>query len=153
MDAIEYTVRRVPIERTIALRKAVLRPYLAADEPYSCPDDHLPETVSLGALTVDDELIGAARITPELPPFGATDERSWRLRGMAARPDVRNIGVGSALLAGLIAHISGAGGGVLWCNARITARSLYERGGLEPWGEVWHEPEIGPHVVMWRHIP
>jgi GNAT superfamily N-acetyltransferase len=147
-----YTVTRVPIERTFALRKAVLRPYLTADEPYSCPDDHLPETVALAALTAADEVIGVARMTPEAPPFDTDRPHSWRLRGMAARSEVRNSGVGSALLAGLIAHVADSGGGILWCNARVAARGLYERGGLAQWGEVWEEPHIGPHMVMWRNI-
>lgn len=149
---IEYTVMRVPVQRTLALRKAVLRPYLAADEPYSCPDDHLPETVALGAVTGDDEVIGVARITPQAPPFQPDHAAGWRLRGMAVSPEVRNMGVGAALLTGLIAHIAGAGGGVLWCNARVSARGLYERGGMQRWGEIWEEPRIGPHVVMWRNI-
>lgn len=152
MPELDYTIQRVPIERTFALRKAVLRPYLSADEPYSCPDDHLPETVALGAITADDRVIGVARISPEPPPFDAAHERSWRLRGMASSPEVRNQGVGSALLSGLIAHVVGAGGGILWCNARVPARGLYERGGLQQWGEVWEEPDIGPHIVMWRNI-
>jgi predicted GNAT family N-acyltransferase len=152
MAEFDYTVQRVPVERTFALRKAVLRPYLAADEPYSCPDDHLPETVALAALTADDEVIGVARITPEPPPFDSEHAASWRLRGMAAVPKVRNMGVGSALLRGLIAHVATTGGGILWCNARVPARGLYERGGMLQWGEAWEEPEIGPHVVMWRNI-
>jgi hypothetical protein len=55
-------------------------------------------------------------------------------------------------MSGLIAHVAGAGGGILWCNARVPARGLYERGGLQQWGEVWEEPDIGPHIVMWRNI-
>jgi hypothetical protein len=149
---IDYSVQRVPIQRTYALRKAVLRPYLAADEPYLCPDDHLPETIALGAITAEDSVIGVARMTPEAPPFDSPHEHSWRLRGMAASPEVRNMGVGSALLEGLIAHVAGCGGGVLWCNARVPARGLYERGGMQQWGEVWEEPNIGPHIVMWRNI-
>lgn len=149
---LEYTVVRVPVERTLVLRKAVLRPHLAEDEPYICVDDHLPETVALGALTPDDQLIGTVRITPEEPPFPTASARGWRLRGMAARPEVRNRGVGAALLAAAIAHIAGTGGGILWCNARVNARSLYERAGMSHWGEVWDEPDIGPHIVMWRSI-
>lgn len=152
MPELDYTIQRVPIERTFVLRKAVLRPYLSADEPYSCPDDHLPETVALGAVTAEDHVIGVARITPESPPFDYPHGRSWRLRGMAASPEVRNVGVGSALLSGLIAHIAGTGGGILWCNARVPARGLYERGGMQQWGGVWEEPNIGPHIVMWRNI-
>lgn len=149
---LEYTVKRVPVERTFALRKSVLRPYLREDEPYSCPDDHLPATVALGALTADDQVIGVARITPEPPPFETVRDRSWRLRGMAAHPAVRNMGVGSALLRGLIAHIGADGGGILWCNARVSACGLYQRGGMRAWGEPWEDPQIGPHIVMWRDI-
>lgn len=152
MEAIEYTVGRVPVERTRALRKAVLRPYLPADDPFIMPDDHLLTTVAFGAVTPDDEVLGVGRITPEPPPFDASSRRGWRLRGMATDPQVRNLGVGSAVLAGIVAHIAAAGGGILWCNARVTARGLYRRGGMEPWGEVWEEPQIGPHIVMWRRI-
>jgi hypothetical protein len=130
----------------------VLRPYLPADDPYVMADDHLPSTVAFGAVTPDGEIVGVARITPEPPPFDAARERSWRLRGMATSPEVRNMGVGSGVLHGLVAHISGIGGGILWCNARVGARGLYERGGLQPWGDVWDEPQIGPHIVMWRNI-
>lgn len=152
MSGLEYTVRRVPVERTRALRKAVLRPYLPAEDPYVMPDDHLPTTIAFGAITPEDELVGVARITPEPPPFDTSYERGWRLRGMATAPEVRNLGVGSAVLAGLVEHIAAAGGGILWCNARVTARGLYERGGMQQWGETWEDPHIGPHVVMWRHI-
>lgn len=152
MGSLDYTVQQVPVERTRALRKAVLRPYLPADDPYVMPDDHLPTTIAFGAVTAHDDLLGVARIAPQAPPFDALHERSWRLRGMATSPEVRNMGVGSALLAGLVAHIAGIGGGILWCNARVTALGLYERGGLQRWGEVWEEPDSGPHIVMWREI-
>jgi predicted GNAT family N-acyltransferase len=152
LAVVEYTVRQVPVERTRALRKAVLRPHLPADDPYVMADDHLPTTVAFGAVTAADELIAVARIAPEPPPFDRSQPRSWRLRGMATSPEARNLGVGSAVLASVVAHIAEAGGGILWCNARVSARGLYARGGLQPWGEVWEEPDIGPHIVMWRHI-
>lgn len=149
---IDYTVRRLPIERTRALRKAVLRPYLPEDDPYVLPDDHLSTTVAFGALTPDGRVIGVARVTPEAPPFATEREQSWRLRGMATSPESRNMGVGSAVLQALIGFIADSGGGILWCNARVGALGLYERGGMRRWGDVWEEPHIGPHVVMWRDI-
>jgi GNAT superfamily N-acetyltransferase len=152
MATFEYTLTRVPVERTLELRKAVLRPYLADDEPYVVADDHLPTTVAFGAITPDDRVIAVGRITPEPPPFDPGDAPSWRLRGMATSPASRNLGVGSALLDALIGHIADAGGGILWCNARTSALGFYERGGMRKWGEVWEDPDIGPHVVMWRNI-
>jgi predicted GNAT family N-acyltransferase len=44
------------------------------------------------------------------------------------------------------------GAGVIWCNARVPAIGFYRRGGFVAQGDVWEEPEIGPHVVMWRLV-
>jgi ribosomal protein S18 acetylase RimI-like enzyme len=130
----------------------VLRPYLPADDPYIMPDDHLPTTIAFGAVSEAGEVIAVARITHEAPPFDRGHAGGWRLRGMATSPEARGQGVGSAVLAGVVAHIAEAGGGILWCNARVAALGLYERAGMQRWGEVWDDPEIGPHIVMWRRI-
>jgi GNAT superfamily N-acetyltransferase len=152
VTSIDYTVRPVPVERILALRKAVLRPYLPEDDPFVLADDHLPTTVVFGAVTPDDRVIGIGRLTPEPPPFATERNQSWRLRGMATSPESRNMGVGSAVLRALIGYVADSGGGILWCNARVGALGLYERGGMQRWGDVWEEPHIGPHVVMWRNI-
>lgn len=149
---IDCTVQRVPVERTVALRKSVLRPYLADEQPYVLDDDLLPATVAFAAVTPDDRVISVARITPEPPPFESRQANSWRLRGMATSPEARNHGIGSLVLAAVIDHVVAAGGGILWCNARIPARRLYERAGLKAWGEPWEDPDIGPHIVMWREV-
>ncbi len=146
------------MDRILALRKAVLRPYLAEDQPYVLDDDQLPTTVAYAAITPDDRVIGVARLNPEPAPFEPAPfepavATSWRLRAMATDPGVRGLGVGSAVLEAVIGHIAQTGGGTLWCNARLAARTLYERAGLQAWGEVWEEPDIGPHLVMWRSVP
>jgi GNAT superfamily N-acetyltransferase len=153
MATVEYTVERVPVERTVDLRKAVLRPYLGDDDPYVLDDDRLPTTVAFAAITPDGGVIGTARISVEPPPFAAGDQPGWRLRGMATSPEVRNLGVGAAVLDSVVGHIGAVGGGILWANARIAARRLYERAGMQPWGDVWEEPNIGPHLVMWLDVP
>ena len=152
MATVEYTVMRVPVERTLALRQSVLRPHLAGRDPYVLADDHLPTTLAFGAVTSDDRVIAVGRLTPEPPPFDAGRLRGWRLRGMATSAEIRGMGVGTAVLKALIAHVAGSGGGILWCNARIAALGLYERAGMQRWGEAWNDPEIGPHVVMWRKV-
>lgn len=77
-------------------------------------------------------------------------ETWWRVRGMATEPDARGAGVGSAVLGALLDHARQHGGGGVWLNARTPARSFYERHGFSVQGEVWDEPEIGPHVLMIR---
>jgi ribosomal protein S18 acetylase RimI-like enzyme len=71
---------------------------------------------------------------------------------MATDPAYRGRGVGAAVLEALVAHARAGGGGVLWCNARVPAQRFYERAGLQTRGEPWEDPEIGPHVLMWRRL-
>ena len=152
MEPLEYTVQRIPVERTLALRQAVLRPYLGGVR-FILDDDRLPTTVAFGAVTPDDQVLAVARLTPEQPPFDAGHRPSWRLRGMATSPEARNRGVGAKLFQALVGHLAASGGGILWCNARLAARRFYESGGMEALGEPWDDPDIGPHVVMWRDVP
>jgi GNAT superfamily N-acetyltransferase len=137
-----FTVSRVPVERTLALRQAVLRPDQTL-EPMSLPGDDDPAAVAFAAVDPGGEVLSVARVTLEAPPFPSQDlvppgTPAWRLRGMATRPEARNRGIGSAVLQG--------------CNARVPAVGLYRRAGFTPYGDEWVDPDIGPHIVMWRTV-
>ena len=67
---------------------------------------------------------------------------------MATAEDRRRRGMGGAVLAAVIAHVRGHGGGLLWCNARLPAVPFYRRAGFEARGDSWEDPQIGPHIVM-----
>jgi GNAT superfamily N-acetyltransferase len=149
---VDFTVQRVPVERTFALRKAVLRPQLGDDVLPVLPGDFEPTTVAFGAVTEGGDVIAVARVTPQQPPFDDGDARGWRLRGMATDPPFRNQGVGTAVLQAALDYVAGTGGGVFWCSARLAATRLYARAGLDRWGDVFEEPDIGPHVIMWRRV-
>ena len=41
----------------------------------------------------------------------------------------------------------------VFCNARVPARSFYERAGFHACSEVFELPPIGPHLVMERELP
>jgi GNAT superfamily N-acetyltransferase len=149
---IEFDVQQVPVERIFALRKRVLRPHLGEDVPFLLADDLLPTTIAYAAVTPDGRVLAVGRLNPEPPPFAPDEPAGWRLRAMAADPAVRGLGVGSAVLGAIIGHVKRAGGGMLWCNARLAARTLYERAGLRARGDVWEEPDIGPHILMWMRV-
>jgi len=108
----------ISIPDTRPLRHAVLRPYQSV------------------------ELIAVGFVSPDGGP-GA-----WRVRGMATAPESRGRGAGGAVLAALVEHARANGAGRVWCNARIAARTLYERAGFEVASEEFEIPEIGPHYVM-----
>jgi GNAT superfamily N-acetyltransferase len=136
-------IRRIPVAQTRELRQAVLRPhesleYLAGHET--------EDAFALGAFE-EDRLIGVGFVGRD--PHG--ERGAWRVRGMATVPEARGRGVGGAILAELIEHAVEHGATRIWCNARIPARTLYERGGLRVVSEVFDVPKIGPHLVMeWR---
>lgn len=140
-------VVEVAAAETVGLRSQVLRDGgpLPAD-----PTD----SVHLAALDPDGTVVGSAALRAE-PPVVAlpgADGLCWRLRGMAVAPSLQGTGVGAQVLAAVLARVAGAGGGLLWCNARTPARTFYARAGFVEHGDVWEDPEIGPHVVMWRRV-
>ncbi len=144
---------------TWPLRQSVLRPHQAPSQ-LALPDDDDPSTLTFAALDDDGTVIGCGRVAVASPPQSlatvsvvhAPDGRSWRLRAMAVVPGRRNAGVGTALVERAVAHVASQGGGLLWCNARLPARSLYRRSGFVEHGERWDDPDLGPHVVMWRTV-
>lgn len=104
------------------------------------------------ALTADETVVATASIRPEPCPWQPERDNSWRLRSMATEPELRGQGVGSAVLNAALAHVAMAGGGLVWCNARTPAQSFYQRAGFAPHGDEWEDPQIGPHVQMWRVV-
>lgn len=97
-------------------------------------------------------VVGSANVRPALPPFPSmlTAGSIWRLRGMAAEPTGR--GIGALVLAAAVQQVAGAGGHLLWCNARVPAQAFYAREGWSAVGSAWEDPETGPHVVMQRAV-
>jgi GNAT superfamily N-acetyltransferase len=149
-------IEAVDASETFALRQAVLRPHQRVEE-MALPDDAEFETLTLGAFDVEGAIVATGRIAlAPLPPVlrdtTSVEGQIWQLRGMATRPDRQREGIGSALLASVIDHIAHSGGGLLWCNARLTAVGVYRRAGLVEVGEEFIEPHIGPHIVMWRDV-
>jgi len=144
----DVRLERVGAEVTRPLRQRVLRPHLTPGD-LVFPHDDDPDAAHVVALRPDGAVVGTVSVLPEAAPWGAA---GWRLRGMATDESVRGRGVGARLLAAVLDHVRGHGGGLLWCNARVRAVPFYERGGLCTRGEPWEEPLIGPHVVMWRIV-
>lgn len=147
----------VPIapERSYLLRQQVLRPHQRVEEMGRI-DSGDPDELVVGALSATGAVVATGAVAPGTPPDALANLSgpgpSWRVRGMATRNDARGAGVGTAVLDALVAHSRARGARVLWCNARVPARRLYERAGFETFGDVWEDPDIGPHVVMWRRI-
>jgi GNAT superfamily N-acetyltransferase len=143
---VSYRIERVSAADTFPLRQQVLRPDETHDELAASRDGD----AGMWHFAVLDAgaVIGSAAVGREAAPWAPEREPSWRLRGMATVADRRNEGVGGAVLDAVVDHVGDAGGGLLWCNARVPARSFYERAGFTTRGESWDDPRIGPHIAM-----
>ena len=130
-------MRQIALAHTRPLRLQVLRPHqtlaeLAAEEA--------PGAYAAGSFE-GEQLVAVGLAHADGP-------NRWRVRGMATAPAARGRGHGAAVLHALVAHAAGAGAEIVWCNARIPARSFYERAGFEVVSAQFELPRIGPHVRM-----
>ncbi len=148
---LDVRVEAVPAAVTFPLRQQVLRPHESIDQQ-ALPGDEDPDTRHVAARTGRGQVVGTAVVRLEAPPWQPGAVGSWRLRGMATHENVRGRGVGTRVLDAVLAHVASHGGGLLWCNARVPAKAFYERAGFIMRGEPWIDPEIGPHVAMWRQV-
>lgn len=144
-------VARVPPANTYDLRGRVLRPGAPPDRVRLDVDD-LPDTAAFAARDADGTVVGTAIVYPEPCPWAPARPGAWRLRGMATAEGRRGGGVGGRVLDAVLAHVAAEGGALVWCNARVPARRFYERAGFAAHGDEWVDPEIGPHVAMWRDV-
>jgi GNAT superfamily N-acetyltransferase len=142
---VHWSIERVTAAATFPLRQRVLRPHETTDALSPAGIDG--DTVHF-AIIEHGSVIGCAMTRPEPPPWSPNDEASWRLRGMATAEDRRREGVGAAVLAAVLDYVKANGGGLVWCSARTPARAFYERAGFLSRGDVWDEPELGPHILM-----
>ncbi|HET6866436.1 MAG TPA: GNAT family N-acetyltransferase [Solirubrobacteraceae bacterium] len=134
----QFELRPVALAETRTLRQEVLRPHqtvedLAGHEP--------PGSVAFGAFQ-GSELVAVGLVGPDGEPG------HWRVRGMAAAPQVRGRGAGSAVLHALVQHAIAHGARRVWCNARTPALTLYQRAGFVVASDEFEPPGIGPHYRM-----
>jgi predicted GNAT family N-acyltransferase len=117
------------------------------------PGDDDPRSAHAAVVSGDDEVVAVGTVLPEAPPWEPQRHHGWRIRGMATRDEARRRGLGGLVLAALLDHVATRGGGLVWCNARVPARTLYARAGFIARGQVFDIPGIGPHIHMWRTVP
>jgi predicted GNAT family N-acyltransferase len=138
---VTIAIRRVDADVVRPLRHAVLR--AGADPEESVyPADDLADTVHL-AVYEGNEVVGTATLFPE--PYEGRP--AWRLRGMAVAEAHRGTGVGSTLLAEVLAVVRARGGDFIWCNARTVALPFYTWHGFTTVGEEFLVAHGVPHYV------
>jgi predicted GNAT family N-acyltransferase len=145
--AVHVDVEQVPAYLVMPLRQRVLRPHQNVGDVGFEGDEG---GTHFAAFDASSAIVGVVTLIVDRPDSGGTP--SWRLRGMATEPALQHQGVGRALMTGLLDFVARSGGGAIWCNARLHAFGFYEVFGFVATGEVFEEPDIGPHVRMARFV-
>lgn len=114
------------------------------------PDDHDPSSGHVVA-RLGGAVVGTGTVRRQAPPF-PSDLPGWQIRGMAVRDDLRGGGIGTRILDAILDHVGAGGGGLVWCNARVAAASLYRRAGFEEHGEPFTDPVAGRQVRLRRVV-
>lgn len=136
---------------TRELRRAVLRPDRAPGA--TLPGDELTDAVHVAALDSGGRVLGTCYVFPDACPWRPDRAPAWHLRQMATDPDHRGAGIGRAVLTGALRHATEAGGVLMWCNARETARVFYAGAGFRPYGSGYLDgPYRLPHIRMWMDL-
>jgi predicted GNAT family N-acyltransferase len=125
-------VREVLAQETYSVRKEVLRNNLPL--PEAMEGDFEKFTFHLG-MFLNTELIGIATFMKN--KNSSFNGVQYQLRGMATCQNYQHMGVGKKLL---------------WCNARVTALSFYEKLGFISVGEEFEIHLVGPHFVMFKKL-
>ena len=143
------TIAFIEPEETYNLRHQILRPNQTLED-CKYPLDFEPSSFHLGAF-VEGLLVSVASFFKE-KQADIEGFDHFRLRGMATLVSHRNQRAGSNLIHFAEDYLRKQGATHWWCNARTTVQEYYQRFGMNPLGEVFEIPPIGPHIVMVKEL-
>lgn len=140
-----FVVKKVEVALIRPLRQMVLRPGQALESAIF-HDDDAPNTVHFAAVSDTDDIGCVASL------YCKNSDGRWQLRGMATDPVRQGCGLGARVLDACVEYVRSERGHEIWCNARITAASFYEKAGFSRFAEPFDIPGIGLHFVMKRTL-
>lgn len=130
-------------QETLHLRQKVLRPGKPI-ESCTFENDNIESTQHLGAF-FENELVGIISLFRKKHHFFEV-ENQIQLRGMAIEPHVQKKGLGQKLLHEAIKLTETDD--LIWCNARVSASTFYQKNSFIKVSDVFNIENVGPHVVM-----
>lgn len=127
----------------LPLRSLVLRNGKAAAQCTFDGDD-APDTFHVGYI-VNGQVKCVASF---MRTISTNEEKIYQLRGMATHPDFRGKSYGKAVVNFAEDYLKQKNTDYLWCNARASAVSFYEKLNFIIDSEEFQIPDIGPHFKM-----
>lgn len=144
-----FQIQFLQAKDVLPLRARILRPGQNISKAQMPMDEHA-NTFHLGLFT-EGQLICVATFHQDLHSE-LVAKNPYRLRGMATDTAFHGKGAGRKILAFATAELIRKDCDLLWCNARETAFSFYEKCGFSFYGNMFDIAEIGPHKVMYKYL-
>ena len=143
-------IKQIEAKDTYSIRQQILRPTAQDQTPCQFSGDEDELTFHLGGY-VDDKLVSVASF------FFHThnefkNEYQFQLRGMATLPEYRGQGFSTSLLRTSFPLIKNKHVQKVWCNARTSAVSFYEKVGFEKVNTEFDIEGVGPHFLMHKDV-
>ncbi len=141
--------RRARARELLALRSLVLRPGMGAEKCHFPGDEDADTRHYAVEWRKRVVAIASAFVRPSPRPPHALLEPAIQMRSMVTLPALCGQGLGRALLDFALADLDALAPLLIWCNARVPARSFYVRAGFQVLGDSFDLPDIGPHLYMY----
>ncbi|WFU14862.1 GNAT family N-acetyltransferase [Bradyrhizobium sp. CB3481] len=146
---LEVEVRLISLEDGEELRRSVLRP---GEKNWRFPFSPTSDFFHMGAFYAN-RLVSVVSFLIESSDNAFVGRgESWRLRGMATKPEMQNRGVGGQLLEQGFAEVNRRKGASVWCYARTSAARFYQDHGFQPYGEIFDIPGAGLHALHIKQL-
>ena len=142
-------VLRINASDTHPIRQEILRKGFP-EEALVYEGDEEEQTFHLGVF-IENHLVSIASFYYHRHP-DIEDEYQYRLRGMATRKEHRRQGLSTALLKTAFPIVKQNQCSLVWCNARETAVSFYEKLNFQKQGKRFQIQGIGPHFLMVKKL-
>jgi GNAT superfamily N-acetyltransferase len=143
-------VNYISSKNCIDLRSRILRPGQNIELCHFLEDD-FESTFHLG-ITIDNQIVCNGTFMENTNPLFSEFKNQYRLRGMATDLKFQSQGYGQLILQKAEEILSQKKCELLWCNARQSAFSFYEKCGFQYRGDLFDIESVGPHKVMFKEI-
>jgi ribosomal protein S18 acetylase RimI-like enzyme len=141
----DISIKRIKALETYPVRHPVLRKGRPIDTCKMEADD-LETTFHFG-LFYNSNLVGVATFMID-KDLQFTEEKQYRLRGMAVLKAYQGYHFGKQLLQFGEHYLKTNNVERIWFNARINAVNFYKNNGYKTYGAIFDIPDIGPHYIM-----
>lgn len=143
-------LKKTTADVIIPLRARILRPGLPIEKSQYA-QDNLETTYHICAL-IHDEVVSCGTLMSASCSYFPDAKYPYQLRGMATDSKYQGQGLGQKIILKAEELLKEKKCELLWFNARTSAAKFYQKCGYRQIGSTFDIPDVGPHIIMFKHL-